>query len=277
MLKLKSRSIATLALLAFSAPALAYVPPSQFLVRNVAGKKAGTKGVRVRSIVTAYESDQPTTLRFKVTTLFDSEQNVVRSVAFDEISNAQLYVHERRGEARSTAAVVALLFDHRNDRLTQALVSQGIPIRTEAELMGLADEEARRNAELVYLDRLNRRVAWVVGPKKDAKAQLWIEKDTFLPMALWWKPQDGREVLMDNYKTFGDFPFPRTVSLLERKKILLRDDLVDVLVNPTTLAEYKALVKTPKSAPITVGFTEAGKNASSSLRELIELYFEALR
>ena len=270
----------------FATPVFAYVPPSQFIVKGVVAKKNGVKGIRVRSLVTAYDSEQPTNVRVKVTTLYEPEKNLIRSVAFDEISNAQLYVHERRTdtgdknkEGQPVQAAIAALFDGKVERVTRTLLAQGLPIRTEQELLALKDEEARRAAELVRVDRRvegrKRTIAWVIGAK-DSKFQFWVEKDTFLPLNLWWEPENGRQILMENYRTFGELPFPRTVTLLEKKKVVFRDELIDLLVNPMTLAEFKA-IKAANAAPLAVGFTEAGNKAPSAIRDLIQLYFETLR
>lgn len=270
----KAVSCAGLALIGawFASPAAqAYVPPSGFIVKTMAAKHTGPKGVRVRSLVSSFDASNPA--RFRITSVFVADAGLIRSWVFDE-SGQQLYGGERKvASGGAPASVTALLFDSRLGRVQESLRKLGIPLRTEEELLALKDEEERRSIEVSSLGRWKKSIAWVLGGKDTkADAQLWVEKDTFLPIRLLTELQDSdgpREAQFENFRFYSEFPFPRLITWVVKNQALFREELVDFLVNPP---ELKTLHQ-----PFTPGYTEAGNAAPSAVRDLISGYFEALR
>jgi len=269
---MKKAILATALLLCSSAPALAYVPPSEFIVKTWAQKHAGPKGVRTRSVVQAVEGDKPAGPKFKLTVIYRAEDGVLRSIASDE-QNQILYMNEG-GEPRGLHALTELLYDSNLARVASALKKQGVPVKTGKELMELHEESERLAAEssTLSLGRVKRQIAWVIGKRdgsSEAANQLWVEKDTFQPLKF---KMGGHEVLFEGYRNYRDFPFPKTMTWSESKldaKPFMREDLADLAVNPPELAQL--------SKPITHGFTDAGNSASSDVRELIQKYFDKAR
>lgn len=269
---MKKAILSTALLLCNSIPALAYVPPSEFIVKTWAQKHAGPKGVRTRSIVQAVEGDKPVGPKLKLTVIYRAEDGVLRSIASDE-QNQVLFMSEG-GEPRGLHALTELLYDSNFSRVASALKKQGVPVKTSRELLELPEESERLAAEsaTLSLGRVKRQIAWVIGKRdgsSDAANQLWVEKDTFQPLKF---KMDSHEVLFESYRNYRDFPFPKTMTWNEAKveaKTFMREELVDLVVNPPELAQL--------SKPITHGYTEAGNSASSEIRDLIQKYFEKAR
>lgn len=255
--------------LMFSPEARAYLPPSQFLVKTIANKRVAPKGVRAKTVVTSIEADQPTSTHFKVTTVAHADRGVLRSFVFDD-AGQQLYAHERKmgastGDLTLGEISTEVLFDSNTERLISVLRAAGIPVLREA------DAQAEQSpAETMFLARWKKTVAWVIGPRKDFKAQLWIEKDTFLPIRLVWDGSNPRELQFEGFRFTSEFPFPRAIAFVQDGNLRFREELTEVSVNP--VADIKAFAQ-----PITPGFTEAGNNAPDAVKELIRRYFEVLR
>lgn len=260
--------------------ALAYVPPSAFLVKSLATKHVGPKGVRVRSKLTL--GAKPTEgsasvapeASIKVTTIYYSETGKVRSLVTDEAGQL-LYSQEHtlQPEDRNASSRVvphALLFDSHLNRLTKVLVAFGLPIRSEAELLAMKDEEARRASEVLSLSRWNRVPTWVMGwdgkESSSSTPQLWMEKDSFVPIRL---ISGSHEIRFEEYRQYGGFSYPRLISALEDGKVIYHEGLTDLLLNPPELKDPKKLT--------TVGFTEAGEAAPGLVRDLIRKCFESGR
>jgi hypothetical protein len=262
---------ASLIALGGSTAALAYVPPSSFIIKSVASKHGGFKGVKVRSIVTAMEGEKPGTTRFKVVTYFNPQTGTLHAHAYDE-RGQKLYSVERRDD--SATAADALLFWRDESKVAAALKARGIPIRTEDELLKMKDEDERRLSEQERLARWNSSIAWVIGAPAEGSPQLWIEKDSFLPLRLIAGPRpesdssDQVDLQFEGQRHYREFPFPRVVVAVQKKQPLFRDEVQDVTL-VLDANEFKN--------PLTPGFTEAGNSASGSMRDLIQKYFEVLR
>jgi hypothetical protein len=249
-----------------AAPAWAYIPPSSYIVKSIATKHGGLKGARVRSVVTQMEGEKLGSAHFKAVTYYNPQTQTLRAYALDD-RNQKLYAVERRPDAATGAD--ALLFWSNPHALALALRARGVPIRTEDELSRMKDQDERRDAEMERLARWSGGVAWVIG--KDKEPQLWVEKDTFLPLRLIASPQPEADLVqleMEGQRFYHEFPFPRVVTVVKKKEALLRDEVQDVTLSAET-AEFKS--------PLTPGFTDAGNSAPSALRDLIRQYFEAVR
>jgi hypothetical protein len=250
------------------AAAWAYIPPSSFILKSLTAKHSGIKGLRIRSMVTVMDGEKPGNVHFKAVTYFNPATETLHAYAYDD-RNQKLYAIERRPETQSAAA--ALLFWHDDRNLAIVLKARGIPVRSEEDLLKMKDEDERRSSEEEHLMRWNSAIAWVIGGTKDGDAQLWVEKDTFLPLRLIAGPQpdsDLVDVQLDGQRYYHEFPYPKTITAIKRKQPLFKDEVQDVLVASET-SEFR-------STPMP-GLTEAGNSASSALRELVQKYFEVLR
>ncbi|MGZ3709259.1 MAG: hypothetical protein ACXWPM_11015 [Bdellovibrionota bacterium] len=261
----------TLIMIALWAPAAwAYVPPSQFIIKTLIGKHAAVKGVKIHSTVSAMEGDRATEVRFKETTVYSPETGVLASWATDEADH-KLYFFERKVGAFTP--IDELLFGNDLSAATRMLRARHIPIKTEEELLALPNEDERRAAEEETFMRWKATFAWIIGaPKSASNPQLWIEKDTFLPLRfIYDRPVDDstREVQFEAFRFYHEFPFPRATLVLKGGSALLRDDLVDVAVNPEP-AQMK-VAREP------TGYTDAGNAAPGPVRDLIREYYETIR
>ena len=254
-----------------SLPAWAYVPPSAFIVKGIAGKHAGIKGLRIKTLVTAMEGEKLSSTRVRTVTHFNPQTGVIHAYALDE-NNQKLFAVERRNETATGAD--ALLFWSSPRNLALALKARGVPVKTEEELGSIEDADERRGIENTGLGRWNSKIAWIIGAKK-SESQLWVEKDNFLPLRLIAPPSvasGGDESLVElefeGQRTFREFPFPRAIVVRRNKDTLLRDEVQDVALT-LDVAEFRGT--------FTPGFTELGKSASSGVKDLIQRYFEMVR
>ena len=255
--------------------ALAYIPPSAFVVRQMTQKKAGFKGLRVKSTVIAYEGEKPTGARFRETLSYDPVNFVLRSRALDE-AGKELFVQERKlgpGENSFSSLVDRLLLSSDPPGLLRVLGLFGIPVKTDGELESLPDEEARRAAEVSRMTRYRGTVAWIFGGSKgnDAKApELWVEKDTFLPLRLVAKSGDTLlDATFQEYRFYREFPYPRVISVNPGTTPVVRVELGEVVVGAEVAAEFKK--------PVTAGWTEAGNSAPGAIRDLVRAHYDLVR
>ncbi len=261
--------------LVFAAPASAYVPPSQYVVKKMVARHSGFKGLKIRSLVVGLNGKDPSGVQFQQITTVDLGKRVLRSRAFDD-TGKELYVVERSLRVDAPHPVVdTLMFETRMDFMSQALKSAGLPIRSDSELAAMADEEERRKAESAWIERVGTAMVWVYSEERKApsKPQLWIEKDTFLPLRLVSKREgDLADIRFESYRFYREFPYPRQITLALGTDIgdrVLRDDLQELVVNPELAAEFKQRVQP--------GYTELGNSASSAVRDLITKYYQFLR
>lgn len=258
-------------------PAWAYVPPAGFVIRTMAQKKAGFKGLRIRSLVSAVEAGKPASLRFRENTVVDVQNGVIRSRALDE-SGRELFATERRLSAEDAhgslgVEVNRLLFSPSGTNLTRDLVASGIPVPVE----GVQPPDQKDYP--TRLKRLKGTVAWVYsgkpapGPGAARTPEFWVEKDTFLPLLLQTQSQAKEpaskeawaEVHFEEYRFYRDFPYPRVLEFGQDGTIRIHAELADLQVNPD-LAELRK--------PLVAGWTDAGNAAPQALRELIRSYYD---
>jgi hypothetical protein len=274
------RSAIVLALFCLTQPAWAYIPASQFIVKSISSKRAGNKAFRVRTTVYEMEGQRTGSTSFKQVTIFDLNTRTMRSRAYD-MNGKELYAMERRFQESASVVggmpVASLLLDPSVDSVSRVLRSAGIPVRVEAELADMKDEEERRASEVTSLGRLGSTVAWVIGPgKKDLGwPQLWIEKDTFQPLRMIERTDEGTmDIRFAEFRYFKEIPFPRVITVMGASREegtqepKLREELADFIVNPE-MGEMRS--------PLVQGYTDAGNSADGSVRDLIRLYYSSLR
>ncbi|MBY0471260.1 hypothetical protein K2X30_08845 [bacterium] len=270
----------------FGSVAHAYIVPSQFIVKSIAGKKVGPKSLRIRSTVTLMEHGTPSTVKFKEITVLDLSTHFLKSRAYDE-TGQELYAIERRLNGTESAPIVVngLLFENRTDLLTRSLKEAGIPIRTETELAEMKDEEVRRASEITSLVRWQGMASFVVGQNRPRYPQLWVERDQFYPIRLVIGTSGGTmDYRFENYRTgLKEFPYPRQISVATatsirpfrydspppvNEDVFLRAEINDIAFNPES-NEFKGTV--------TAGFTARGDSMDSRMKDLIQKYYQLVR
>lgn len=288
--------------------AWAYIPPANFMLRTLAKKHKSYRQIVIRSTVSAPEGGTAGGLRFREETVFFPASGVLKSWAMDEQGN-HLYETEARG--KSVAPASALLFEASIGQLEADLRGKGIPVLTANEYDALANEQPEPQAaepahlaperareskaaapgnpairqahpvpEKTFMTRWNSSTVWVIGaddPKAKATVpQVWLEKDTFLPLRLLASPglEAGGELgdaRFENYRYSREFPYPRTIFFYHApadKQPVLRDDLNDLIVDGgSDLSRAK----------VGQGFTPAGESAAAPLHELIRSYYNMIR
>ncbi|MFN7685575.1 MAG: hypothetical protein ACK5QT_09205 [Oligoflexia bacterium] len=275
--------------LSTSAAAYAYVPPSEFILKQLCQKRSALKSVRIRAVVQGVTVEGvPSGSKFIEETYYDAQSGVLKSVALDlqknELFRAErnLFDSPKSGELKnreSAPLVTSLLFESRLAPMVSLLRRWEIPIKTEEDLLRLGNEESRRNAEKTFLARQKQpsglQVSWVIGDKSGN--QLWIEKDTFLPSKLLLlNSQAGSEPMefsFANYRTAREVSFPRMMTLRLEGVGLIREEVQEVTLNPVEPHESRGEAR--KLANL--GFTEAGMAAESEVRELIRTFYKYVR
>jgi len=260
----------------WASPAWAYIPPSEYLVKTMAQKKSGLHSLRIRGNVIGLTAEGGLSgAKFTEETIVDLQGGTMRSLALDD-SGRELYSTERSLKKTSTnrepwSLVSGLIFESQPAALVRLLKRWDVPVKEESELLKLPDEKERQKAEMTFFARQKRasglQISWVIGEK--SSSQLWIEKDTFLPVKIILKSSDGVEVGFENYRLTKDIPFPRLLTLHRGSAPVFREEVVDLVVNTPDLAQNK------RSS--LEGFTDAGDSADNETRELIRRYFSLVR
>ena len=268
-----------LTLASLSTSAFAFIPPSQYLIQGMTAKKSGLKTIKVQSIVTKLDAAGKTTdVHFKEASFYDANSRLIRSVVTDD-SGVILYRQEKVLQSPGTQPTAgekidSLLLAMHSEGLTGILQGMSIPIRGETELASLKNEDERRKAETTALKRWKKTYAWVIGraPTDNPDrvvSQLWIEKDSFLPLRLVSATDLGRvEWNFDNYRYSREVPFPRQTTFFQEDRPKIQSLVSDTVVNSGFPELRGAFEK---------GYTEAGNQADASVRELISSYFEWIR
>ena len=256
-----------------SAPVFAYIPPSQFIVKGWINKHGGMKAVKMQSTVTGFSSDLPTATHFRVTTVYDAKTQKLKSWAVDDLDRV-LYSLERNFS--SLSPVSKLLFFSEAGEVFKVLHENGVPVRTESELLKLRTEVERRESEQESLVRWNGGLAWVLGiansKQEPESPQLWFDKDLFLPVRFLYHAAtvgDLYDFRLENYKFMFEFPYPRTISLYKKGAgKIFTEQMVDIALNMDVKPTPRILGN---------GFTESGHNASIELKSLIQNYYDSVR
>jgi hypothetical protein len=273
---MKNRAVQLTCLLAIllgASQAQAYVPPSEYIVKNWVKKHSGAKQLKVLSTITAYSSDKPTPIHFKSITLYREDTKIIRSWATDD-HDQLLYGLEHEASSASSPAKLLLTADL--NEVLKTLQEVGVPLKTETELLNLRTEKQRRDAEEVSLVRWNNSIVWVLGNansrQEPESPQLWFEKDLFLPVRYFFRAASGSELYelrFDNYKFTREFPYPRGITLSKKTGgIVLAEDMGEIALNRDVSNQTKFF---------STGFTDVGNSTSHELKTLIQTYYDLMR
>jgi hypothetical protein len=235
-------------------------------------KHKGIKSIRIKSTVTAVDESKSTHPTFKEVFYFSLDRQAMYSWAMDE-SEHRLFGKSRTGAGNTVTTLLTVGSDLHE--LIRTLKQKEIPIKTDEDLASLKLIQERVAAETEFLSRWNGAPAWVIGDSNGP--QLWVEKDSFLPLRLicsMASPQGTQslDLRFENYRHYREIPVARTTSVADRSgKVLITSQVTDVVINPD-ISSLKAYDREADGK-----FTEAGSKSSDELRELIRLYYEVVR
>ena len=213
----------------------AYIPPGNFIIQSWGKKHPNLKSLRIESTVSL------SGVQFKEITVYDLHAHALRSVVRDDAGH-DLYRAEKSDS--DVALPTRLLLDSNASAITALLKSQGVANET------------------VTLKRWKGSIAWVLG-MPDAP-ELWIEKDTFLPLRLLL---NSVSYDFSNYKFQHGMDYPKVIEVTKNNTLVLHDELGEIQIN--TGSDLK-----PQAA---TGYTEYGTGISQSMRDLIQQYYELIR
>lgn len=207
--------------------ALAYVPPSNFIVSSLAKKHRALKSLRVKTRITG------TNAQIREIGYFDAATKTWKARFLDQ-NDRELYAFERKLGSTSDSLTSLLLFETNTGHLVTALKNAGIPIVSETELLALPGEPERRAAEKTSIGRLDKKVGWVIG---DGGTALWVLKDEFVPLRLL---HGGFDIRYEETKYSKNFPYSRSISIYRGGDFVLKGEAMEVMTSPD-LADMKAI------------------------------------
>jgi len=188
----------------------AYIPPSSFLIKNLAAKRKGLKNLKISSVVAGFDSGKPTGVHFKTVTIYEAANRVWKSAAYDD-TGAELFSIQKRAGAIPLSEFV--LFVSNPNELSEALEKAEIPVQETEVPKPKASDAPAMPADNTMLKRWNGSIAWVIGRgEKTDTPQFWIEKDSFLPVRLIARDQD---VQYAKYRYSQDLRYPRLISTVD--------------------------------------------------------------
>lgn len=247
-------------LLLSSTNALAYIPPSQYILKTWLNKHRGLKTLKIKTVVSGMEKDKLSDVHFKDTTWINLETMTIKSIATND-QDHKLFRYESRSGSVSIVAKLLLSADFQG--VAHLLKEKGIPVRLEEELLKFRTEAERRASEDESLIRWNGGVVWAIG------TQLYFEKDTFYPVRLIVSPHRDstfdHDFRFEGVRFFHNFPYPRTVYLAKNGERILSGQTLDLTSDAGPTGSFE------------VGFTDSGQASSDTLKNLIHLYYESFR
>ena len=205
-----------LALIALCVQASAFVPPASFILRRMAAKFSGLRGV------TATVGGE-----MEVRGDLVAVQGKLHLAAPDRF---RLDLKHDKGEVQETWLGGSKSI--RSGGAAQTFATKSHPL--VALFLGNARAylgEAGIDASVISLGRTGTFVCWVIGAKAEdnTKPQLWIDKDTFLPVRVLTfegEPRRAVEWRMDGYDRAYGAAFPRQLEQRIEDKRVLRIGLV---------------------------------------------------
>ena len=211
--------LAAVSLLALARPALAWIPPADFLVGKMADRRKGVKTLRARGIRTysgrSFDGGKQDVTETIEANIADASYRLERKTPrgiYLEVSDGKRRVSVNDGKVGTVEA---------DPRPLERLLFTGAP---KDELLAAMQAFGIR-MDVVGLTRLDGKIAWIIGAKEgDTNAPaLWIEKDRSLPLKL-TDPRAKRTVLYDGWNEPGS-----AGVVPARLTILMGDDISETL------------------------------------------------
>ena len=240
----------SLILFAVSSVGHASILPSSFMVEMMCKKHQGIKNVSVVQTVNFPDAGVSLTETLSVDYQTGNWESRLKDESGNEVSSKKAAF---TGPKASTVALTTLiLFQTQCPELIRELKQAGLPVRLEDE------------KEITSFDRFEGRVAWVIGKNKEqmADAQLWIEKDTFLPLRFLKKT----ELRFGAHRFQDGFQYPSEMSYWNSDKKLIQIDLKEIRVNSPKLRVDSSSSK-----------GGAASSLSSEIKQSVDTFYSLIR
>lgn len=242
-------------LFGLASAAQAYVPPSAYMIEQMAKKRRTLKGLRVKTRITGVST------QIKEVAWYDAATRTLKARILDA-NDLEIYAYERKISPQDSLASVVLL-ESNADTILKSLLAQGIPVVTKEAIAQMTTEPERRALEKTSIGKLDTKVGWIIG---SANPSFWILKDEFTPLKLAIK--GDVEIRFEETKTMRDFPYSRAISLYKGGDFVLKGEAIEVMVNPD-LTDMKSIN--------VVGVPSIPSSLDSSTRGLIEQWVQWIR
>lgn len=188
----------------------AYVPPSDYQIKQILKKRSNLRSLRIHSRLTDGSN------QLKETLWYDASTKMLYGKILDDRGELLYSYQKKLGETGVSA--------------TQILLEQNASEFNKI----LSSEKINTDDSSLSFGRVKQQVGWTIGLKSPS---LWILKDEFLPLK--WIPKSNRvDIDFLETKTQKDFPYARLITLNQEGKELLRVEAIDVTVN-TDLSDLK--------------------------------------
>lgn len=233
----------------------AYVPPSGYMIEQLAKRHRSLKGLRVKTRITG------TSTQIKEIAWYEAPTRTLKARILDA-NDHEIYAYQRKITPQDSLASL-VLFESNAETIMKGLLAAGIPVVPKEEILKLQTEEERRALELTAIGRLDKRVGWTIG---QGSPSFWILKDEFTPLKL--ALNGGVEIRFEETKTMRDFPYSRAISLYRSGDFVLKGEAIEVMVNPD-LSDMKSITVT--------GAPAIPSSLDSATRSLIEQWVQWIR
>src|SRR5204862_483067 len=151
------------------------------------------KVLRVKSLVSAMKGDHPGAAHFKEVSWVNYRAHTLISRVYDD-AGRELYATERKFPEFTPLS--ALLFETHAETLIREMARGGLPVKED-------EKESERATDAEDIRRWQNTLAWVIGP--GSSDQLWLEKDTFLPLRYLTDKPDTQEIRFNGYRFYDKY------------------------------------------------------------------------
>ena len=227
---MKTRVVVVVAAIVASSAALAYRPPGRMLLQKAMEKQIerGTRTIKVEAESQAFESGAAKGLPVAERMQFQTPGSARREIDLPEGTRTEIRVDDKlivrvNGQADAKQkSPIDLLVDHvatgpglDEDRAVERLLK-------DMKALGV-------NPEVVTFARWDGRVAYLIGSKawETDKPQVWLDKDTLLPVRVVMLPKEGPVRRTDvRYlgwgSSIGGNWFPSTIEVWSDERLVRR-------------------------------------------------------
>lgn len=215
---LRIRLVAGLLLTFFAAggtsPAFGYIPPSGYLLKKVVARHRLAVPVSIYSVLSGVDSAGGTVFRAKkITHFFPQSQVGVTRITHESLGDLVIHKWSLKNSTHPSE-INQLRFQSSLAAMEAFLISEGVPLVTEAKLTELPTEAARYEAEQMRMERVGQMPAWVLGRRGSAGAELWLDKVALVPVRWVSRKKEKAHILtMESVRYAREIPLARKFEL----------------------------------------------------------------
>ncbi len=282
--------------------------PADFILKVWLKKKAPLQTIRIHSQTTWMQNNQPTAISFQENLTFNLTtqefQSTLLRLPAEKISSlrnniqeaspfSQLLFNSNLQEVISALKKVSLFIPiptipsptSTNSSAVSppftppfALISTGAGLNTPKTTLASPPPQSLIKEFLgrwIPFAEQTPLIAWVIcstSIKESEQTQLWFEKDQFLLRKLIFVHPNGTpyEIHVENYRFLKGIPIAETIHVFQKKKMILRTQLLDVWIND----EYSKPTSTENLNPFGTFTTTT---LAPEIQNLIEVFYGVLR